>query len=58
MPQSNNTYPINNIDEFLSCFSSEVSGGGETGWRVYEGFDDRNKLGRRGIGHVSAVVKW
>ena len=58
VPQSNNTYLINNVDEFLSFFSSKVSGDGETGLGVYEGSDDRNELSHEGICHVGAIAKW
>ena len=57
MLRLNNTYLINDVDEFLSFFSSKASGGSDTGWGVYEGSDDRFELGRRGICHMRFVVE-
>ena len=54
--QSNNTYLINIVDEFLSFFS-KVSGDSGAGWGVYEGSYDRDKLGRGGIHRVGAIAK-
>ena len=58
MLRSSDTYLINNVDEFLSCFSSKVSSDSETGWGVDEGSDDRTELGREGVCHVGAIFKW
>ena len=56
MPLSN-TYLVDNVDEFLGCFSSKASGDSETGWGVHEGSDDRNELGRERICYEGATAK-
>lgn len=57
MLQLNNTYLIDDVDEFLSFFSSTFSGGSDIGLGVYEGSEDPGDgLIRRGICLVGAIV--